>query len=306
MNIYLYRVVDDPAERVRLMHKFSSEEPAADAADSSDHLLLSVSANGKEIGIARGQFLPQISKFHILVVALLPGWRNTELTRALLSALIEQADARFHPEEFFWEYIIKDGASDPFLRLAQGIPGIEAHSEVFFRRYRIHLNGPFGLAARYTESNLEKKGYRILRYHDLSSGMKAALEARIRAADAKGDLRNLHPFVEDHDESTSLFLLEKDTGSLCGWVVCRLIGPKTLEVRRWYTFPGRRAKMPGIYLIGYWLNLVALQYTGIEFVIMAGHDKTILPFCRNIFKESLEELFCERKLRITRKPISAS
>ena len=295
--MYRYQSIDDPDRQLRLLKKLGSKEPAENAAGSLEHLFLAVSSDEEEIGAIRGWFIPENSEFQILMMLVLPEWRSAALLQGLIGALLAQAKRRYHPKLFFWRYTVKAGRADPTERLVQGIPGVRAHSEPSYHRFHVRLVGFQSGSERYPEDYLEKKGYHILWYRELSSEMKARLEERISLAEKEEELQELQPFVGELEESASLFLLEKDSGALCGWVVCRLMASGTLEVRRWYAFPDRRAGMAGVFLIGRWIDAMVKQYTDIEFIVRAD-NRTMLQFCRRYFREALEELYVGKTLRI--------
>ncbi len=295
--MYRYQSIDDPTEQLRLLRKLGSKEPAANAAGSLEHLFLSVSSDEEEIGVIRGWFIPEDSEFQILMLLVLPGWRDAALLRELIGALLVQAERRYHPKLFFWRYPVKAGRADPIERLVQGISGATAHTEPSYHRFRVHLPGFRTRAERYSDEYLARKGYRILRASELTSEMKARLMDRIRSADDRDELKDLQPFVKEFDEDTSFFLQEQESDLLCGWVICRLMDPATLEVRRWYAFPSRRAKMAGVCLMGRWIDYVSARYEDIEFIVRAD-NRDMLQFSRWYFGEALQELFMEQVLKI--------
>ncbi len=294
---YRYQIVDDLGEQLRLLKALGVSEPANFAADGPDHLFLSVSADGEEIGVIRGRFHEENERFQILMLLVSPGRRSAALLGELIAALLARADARFHPKEFYWLYDLRPGESDPFFRLVRQIPGVTARAEPSFCRFRVHLPGFRTRAERYSVSYAEKKGYRILHSRDVSPEAKEALMDMVRGADEGDGLRTLHPFVEEFDEDASLFLVEQESGALCSWVVCRLMAPGTLDVRRWYTLPGRREKLAGVYLMGVWIDLVCARYTDIEFLVRVGNED-MLHFGRWYFGAALQELYTEHTLRI--------
>ncbi len=295
--MYRYQSIDDPDRQLRLLRKLGSKEPAANAAGSLEHLFLSVATDEAEIGVIRGWFIPENAEFQILMLLVLPEWRSAALLQEMIAELLAQARRRYHSKLFFWRYTVGAGRTDLIERLAQGIPGATAHAEPSYHRYHVHLPGFRTRAEYYPDEYLARRGYRILRASELTSEMKTRLMDQIRSADERDELKGLQPFVEEFDEDTSFFLQEQESDLLCGWVICRLMDPTALEVRRWYAFPSRRAKMAGACLIGRWIDYVSTRYEDIEFIVRAD-NRTMLQFCRRYFKEALRELYVGKTLRI--------
>lgn len=233
-------------------------------------LLLTVRCNGDLIGMASGVFVPEEDTFRIFSVRILNKERLRELAIGALSALLKEARQRFGPRRYEWTYDLATGMRDiyaAFLKLL-GLPWLkQVKREILGRRARISLSGFKGSSMlhnreSFSRESLAKSGFVMVPLAEIDAATKEKVERILSSPEEEN--AGLSPFVGDgdYDEATSFLLLEKSTGDVAGWIVCRQCGRDT-EFRRWYTANRFRAQNLGIRMSALLLRIVQETSEGI-------------------------------------------
>lgn len=231
---------------------------------SGQQVLMLVLRRGQDvIGCASGIYSADADSFRIFGVPMKPKEARWELAALALRNLLETARKRFGARHYEWIYDLplhtKDAYED-FLKQLE-LPWLRQTSrKVLGRRARISVSALRGKNMihnheAFSPESFARRGFAAVPLDELSKETKEKVEGILRASTEK--TAGLSPFVGagNYDRRTSFVVIEKATGDVAGWIVCRRRGQDT-EFRRWYCADRFRRQNLGIAMSALLLRIV--------------------------------------------------
>ena len=258
---------------------------------------LAAEGDGKIMGLASGMFCRDDQCFKIFVIHLLPEWRTKDLAAAVLRELFTRSRVRFHPRRYTWQYRLQDESRDPYRRLAESL-GLswlpEGRRERVGTLYKMmaaklkeKATGPNHNGDYWNDEGLARRGFVACPWGEAGEGTRQRIRAVLDSPEE--DVAGLSPFVgEDCDPETSLVLTDMKNGAVCGWVICRRLAEKTIELRRWYVTKEYRRRRAGLWLGAYMLRVIQACRDVVYFTVLTGSD-SMARFARGYLGGALAE-----------------
>ena len=300
-NRYYLRPVDEKEKQVELYQQFHLPFYQEDASGNSKRLVCSLEKDGVSIGIGVGKYDVTECQFWVLMFYIEKQERTMEHICYMIEHLLLLAQKRFQPEKVIWEYEVKDLKKDSYLRIMKKIPeyrvivhDVSKSMRVWTDQFYSHRHG----SAFYGQKTLEKKGFSICLWKECQ---EAVIQQFVQLREeADEELQELLPFVgEDYETDTSTVLLQKESGKVCGWMICRQISEEEVEIRRWYTLEDYRKSGIGLIFGAYMLKLLGSKYGIYRFQMHAGND-SMKGFTEKYFKEAIIDERYVRYMEITK------
>lgn len=294
----------DGRENIEALYKqFQIPLPGDSLSPGDSRLLVGVLVHGdQEIGMAAGYLEPEKNIFSVLLVYLERDWRSTELVCFTIEQLLRLAEEVLGAQTYVWKYEVSSREADSFLNLIRRIPGYEARvheicemnlvSTQDFSRFR-HSEEFYG------RKTMEKKGFQIVLWKDCKEEIRKQFEAMQSEEDP--ELEGLLPFVgEEFEAHTSMVVLEKSTGKVASWMICKEAGPEEIEIRRWYTPEQFRESRIGLIFGAYMLGILGKEYRFIRYQMRAG-NRSMEGFTSRYFGKAIIGRSYKRYLEIVKK-----
>lgn len=226
-------------------------------------LVLTIRRGEETVGFASGMFSAASDTFRIFGVRVPGEEHRRELATGSLRALLEEARERFGAKYYEWIYDLQVGKKDifeGFLRSLR-IPWLKrVRREVLGRRVRIRTSGLAKSAMPHNRSSFSREsvarnGFVVVPLDEITPETAEKVNELLAAPEEENV--GLSPFVgeNNYDKRTSFVVLEKTTGAVAGWIVCRRQGRDT-EFRRWYCSKRFRKENLGVIMIGLLLRTV--------------------------------------------------
>jgi hypothetical protein len=294
---YQYQLIIGSEEKGKVLKEYGLSESQIDPDKLHTNLVLAAVSQGKRIGIAHGIFCGETSEFIVGMVMLQPEYRSASSIRDFLRMLLGYARQEYPCSICRWYYLTQKEQLDPYEKIVYGIPEFSVEVKLLSRQYRVNLQGFHHRGDTYTEKHLQAMGYRVIHRSEMTDRQTRVLQEL--CANADKERADLHPFVSDYDEETSLLLVDLATEQVCAWMICRRRGKQLLEVRRWCALPSadRKSNQAGLYLAGYWIRLISEKYDEIVFYVIRTNE-TMIRFVNAYFKNAIQKVYYKKEMII--------
>lgn len=299
---YFLTAASDRAEIETLFFRFQLPIPGDFYQSDGCQFLVGKLLLGEQIiGIAVGSYRENEREFSLLMFYIVKEMRSTPLVCFAIEQLLHLAEEKFRTEKIIWKYEVKDKNMDSYLQLLRQIHGYSAVvHDVCEKNLVTTKEFPF---FRHSESfygarTIEKKGFQVLLWKDCDDLVKEQFKKMQQSADE--ERKGLLPLVgEDYDPETSRVVLEKATGRVATWMICRRMTPEKVEIRRWYTLEEFRESRIGLIFGAYMLGVLGKRYAFIQYQMVDG-NRSMMGFTCKYFGNALIERRYVRYLDIVK------
>lgn len=257
---------------------------------------------GEMAGIISGCLKPEEDTFFLLMIYMKKEYRTSESLRFTVEQFLHLEEERFGAKRIIWKYELTDQNRDPFLMLMSKAEGYQVRVHEIREENLVDTKNFSGFrhgGSFYSAATIQRKGFDLVRWQDCERKVKAQFEEM--QADAEEELEGLLPFVgEDYDPQTSLILLERKTGKIVSWMICRERSPKCIEIRRWYTVEAFRKTQIAVLFGAYMLKVLGEQYGFIQYY-MKDDNQSMKAFTRKYFGDAVIVKKYQKYMEITKK-----
>lgn len=296
---YCLTPVEDKKEIEKLYQQFHLSFFGEDTSKNSEKLVCRLDKDGCTVGLAEGKYDIREKQFWVLMFYIEKRERTMSLVCDTIAGLLKHGEQRFHPEKIIWRYETNDPDKDPYLRIMKQIPDyhVKVHEiskimRVWTDKFHVHRHGDvfYGL------KTIEKKGFCVRQWKDCKDSLEEQF-VRMRE-EADEELMELLPFPGDeYDPDTSMVLIQKETGKVCAWMICRQAAQDEVEIRKWYTLEDYRKSGIGLIFGAYMLKLLGSRYGIYQFQMKAGNH-SMEGFTGKYFKDAVIDTKYARYMEI--------
>ncbi|MBR5909542.1 MAG: hypothetical protein IKZ66_06185 [Schwartzia sp.] len=252
---------------------------------------------GEILGLSSGMFHRNEGSFQIFAIHLLPERRTKALAAAVLRELFVRSLVKFHPSCYTWRYRLQDESRDPYRRLAESLglswlpEGRRERVGTLYKMMAAKLRekdtGPNHNGDYWNDEGLARRGFVACPWGEAGEGTRQRIRGVLDSPEE--DVAGLSPFVgEDYDPETSFVLTDAKNGAVCGWVICRRLAEKIIELRRWYVTKAYRRRRAGLWLGAYMLRIIQECRDVVYFTVLTGSD-SMARFARGYLGGAMAE-----------------
>lgn len=230
----------------------------------------------EEIGLISGNYDTTQKEMWILMIFLSKEYRTQENTRITIEQFAKLSREIYEVKRFLWRYSIEGQGLDPYEKLFRDWQAFEWSKHIICEEYIVDFtkirNHPHHRAS-YGIEKIEEKGYTLIPWNQGRKSKCDYFEALKAARSSEPEFIELLPLVgEDYCKEESFLLEDKEQHQVAGWMICRKIAEKEIEIRRWYTLEEYRESGIGRQFGAYMLQRLEQKFDRLHFYVKENND----------------------------------